>query len=112
MSKNINKRHSAYSFGEKLDISWENGEVEFMRFASEGSSHKHDNQEVALLLSGSGEVVVGDKSVSVNKTGEQVKIPANTPHHMIPSDGSEMVMLIYYAEADQLAECNTEMIRS
>lgn len=107
-NKTIKKRHKAYNFGEMLSVDWDDHKVEIMRFQKEGSSHKHTTDEIAILLSGQGTVVVGEEEKKVSELMDKVAIPAETPHHMIPEN--DMVMLIAYPKEGELEKCKTKML--
>lgn len=74
-------------------------QAEVMQFDSSGRAHEHQVMEVAVCVSGSGAVVVGNECVRV-EPGDDVRIPPQTRHYMIPDDGAPLCMMILYASPD------------
>ena len=81
-------RRTSFGRMSKLELPYASlaPDCEVMQFMTNGKPHDHDIDEVAICVSGSGVVVVGEKRVAV-KAGEWVMIPAFTPHHMEPAAG-------------------------
>lgn len=69
---------------------------EVMHFERAGRSHTHDNEELAICVTGAGVVVVNGEATRV-EPGTHVVIPAGAPHHMEP-DEQGMAMVIAYRD--------------
>jgi methionyl-tRNA synthetase len=63
--------------------------------------HEHEENEVFLILGGSGEMVIGDERRSV-ASGAAVLIPGRSPHHIRNTSSTEpLVFLSIYWPAGQ-----------
>lgn len=63
--------------------------------------HEHEENEVFLILEGTGEMVIGDECRLV-VSGEAVLIPGHSPHHIRNTSSSEpLVFLSIYWPEDQ-----------
>jgi mannose-6-phosphate isomerase-like protein (cupin superfamily) len=69
--------------------------TEYLIFEKEGRKHKHLEYESFTVLSGTGVVMVGDKTFKV-EAGDTVTIPPNTDHWMIPHPETKLVGLLWY----------------
>lgn len=58
--------------------------------------HDHEEEEVYLILSGTGEMIVGEESRPV-RTGDAVYIPPGKPHCLKNTGAENMQMLFTYA---------------
>ena len=88
-----------YRFGKMSKISLPTAltsKCEVMQFESAGTPHEHDRPEIAIAVHGSGTVWIDDLGHEIT-AGEYVWIPAGVAHHMVPSDGEVLSMLIGYA---------------
>jgi quercetin dioxygenase-like cupin family protein len=73
-------------------------QVEYLKFISNGRSHRHAEFESFFTLAGSGRVIAGDQTHFV-KAGDLVTIPPQTPHWMEPDEGVTLEGLLWYHEA-------------
>lgn len=60
--------------------------------------HDHRAEEIAVILAGSGEIVLGDEVIPVTR-GDIVRTPPHLPHQTIAGSGSELQVLWIYAPA-------------
>ncbi|MBP7845184.1 MAG: cupin domain-containing protein [Proteobacteria bacterium] len=85
------------SFGE-MDILLRNAHgprVELLKFKSEGRAHSHKDYESFFVMSGKGQVYVGDNIIKV-EPGSLVVIPPDTKHWMKPEANSLLEGLLWY----------------
>lgn len=73
-------------------LSGERITVARVRFApgSETEVHSHDNEQFALVISGTMEFTVGGKPVTVRE-GEVLHLPSNIPHGARSETGAEVI---------------------
>lgn len=85
------------SFGEMEIILKQDGkpQVEYLKFHSEGRTHKHLEFESFFVLKGKGQVFVGEKVIDVQE-GSLIVIPPQTSHWMKPSSGNILEGLLWY----------------
>lgn len=72
---------------------------EVMHFERAGTSHAHSADEIAICVSGSGSIFVGEVRHEVQhpiRAGEALRIPAGSPHYMVPHVDEVLIMLIGY----------------
>jgi mannose-6-phosphate isomerase-like protein (cupin superfamily) len=88
------------SFGEMeiLFMQENKPQVEYLKFVSNGRSHRHPEFESFFTLKGSGKVIVGDQVHRVGP-GDLVTIPPDLPHWMEPDSGVVMEGLLWYHES-------------
>jgi mannose-6-phosphate isomerase-like protein (cupin superfamily) len=60
--------------------------------------HRHSNEEVYVILRGSGEMTVGEERVAVT-AGSAVYLPPGTPHALRNTGGEDLILLWVYAPA-------------
>lgn len=84
------------------------GRFEVMHFVAKGRAHTHDVVEVAVCISGTGEVIcqlidadgwVESEQRTKVDPGQVVTIRAGCPHWMEPAPGETLAMWIGYATA-------------
>lgn len=85
------------SFGEMEILFKEQNkpQIEYLRFASQGRAHRHNEFESFFTLKGSGKVFVGDQTFQV-KPGDLVTIPPEQPHWMEPDPEVVLEGLLWY----------------
>ena len=63
-------------------------------------AHKHPHSaEIMYVVDGTGEVRSGDDRVSV-ATGDFIYVPTDVTHAMLPADGTEMLLVCFFAHPD------------
>ena len=72
-----------------------NSYFQYLIFEKEGRPHKHKEYESFFVMSGSGEVISGDKKFQV-KEGRLVTIPPNTSHWMVPATDQNLEGFLWY----------------
>jgi mannose-6-phosphate isomerase-like protein (cupin superfamily) len=60
--------------------------------------HHHGNEEVYLILRGTGEMTVGGDTIAVS-TGSAVYLPPHVPHGLRNTGGDDLILLWVYAPA-------------
>lgn len=69
--------------------------AEYLVFTKAGKAHKHKEYETFTVLSGTGQVYVGERKFSVSE-GSIVTIPPMVPHWMEPEGGGPLEGLLWY----------------
>lgn len=60
--------------------------------------HRHHNEEVYIILRGTGEMTVGDEELAIS-AGSAVYLPPNVPHALRNTGGEDLLVLWVYAPA-------------
>jgi mannose-6-phosphate isomerase-like protein (cupin superfamily) len=60
--------------------------------------HRHHNEEVYIILHGSGEMTVGDERITVSP-GSAVYLPPGVPHALRNTGGEDLIVMWVYAPA-------------
>ncbi len=60
--------------------------------------HHHGNEEVYVILRGSGEITVGSETIAVG-TGSAVYLPPDVPHELRNTSAEDLILLWAYAPA-------------
>lgn len=64
--------------------------------------HRHQAEEVYILLAGSAEFKVGDGDARIHTTGEVVYVPSNMPHEFRTAE--QMLVVLYLWQAGDLRQ--------
>ncbi len=70
--------------------------------------HNQDQEEVYFVVSGNGEMCLGEKRVSV-KSGQAIEIPPGVFHQLTNTGDTEMVMIYCYGPAGDVAHWRQEL---
>ena len=70
------------------------GKYEVLQFDRPGDEHTHARVEVAVCVYGTGVVMVDGTSYPV-APGAEVRIPARTPHHVVPIETPLCMVILY-----------------